>query len=112
MNDTIRKPPPWTCSEAEFQRWVIDTAKRRDWDYSHTYRAKMEDGQWRTTCAKGWPDLVLVRGPRIVFMELKSVSGTTDPDQEKWLDRLALVTCAEVWVLDPTMADEVISILW
>lgn len=108
---TIRKPPPETASETEFQRWIIDTAKRCGWRYSHTYRALMQDGQWRTTCSTGWPDLVLVRGPRIVFMEVKAKTGRIDPAQDAWLDTLAEIPCAEVWVVDPTMSADVLRTL-
>lgn len=107
----IRNAPPETCTENEFQRWIIDTAKRLGWRYSHTYRAQMQDGQWRTTCSVGWPDLVLVRGPRIVFIEIKSKNGRIDPAQEQWLDALAEVPCAEVWVVDPTMSGDVEAVL-
>lgn len=107
----VRNPPPDTATEKQFQAWVIDTAKRCGWKYSHTYRALMQDGQWRTTCAVGWPDLVLVRGPRIVFMELKSKTGRLDPAQDEWLDALAEIPCAEVWVVDPTMSGTVEALL-
>lgn len=111
MNDTIRKPPPDTATEKDFQAWVIDTAKRRGWKYAHTYRALMQDGQWRTTTSPGFPDLLLLRGPRLVAMEVKSKTGRVDPLQDQWLDAFALLPCAEAWVVDPTMAAEVMRIL-
>lgn len=112
MNDTIRKPPPETASEKEFQSWIIDTAKRREWKYSHTYRALMQDGQWRTTCANGFPDLLLIRGDRMVVFEVKSKTGRVEPDQEKWLDAFGGLPCCESWVVDPTMSSDVIRLLY
>jgi len=37
---------------------------------------------------KGFPDLVLVRPPRVIFVELKSDSGKLSPDQVDWLTKL------------------------
>ncbi len=44
-------------------------------------------------------------------MEVKSKTGRIDPAQNEWLDALAQVPCAEVWVLDPTLANEALRLL-
>lgn len=36
----------------------------------------------------GWPDLVLVRGSRLLFRELKVGRGHLEPEQEQWRDAL------------------------
>jgi hypothetical protein len=36
----------------------------------------------------GLPDLVLVKPPRVVFLELKSDKGRVRPEQQIWLDAL------------------------
>lgn len=98
---TIPKPPDPKCSEAEFQRWVLKVARENGWKINHVYRSKLADGQWRTTCSVGWPDLTLVRDGRIVFAELKDHRGKVDPAQDEWLDSLASVDAAEVHVWRP-----------
>ena len=49
----------------------------------------------------GFPDLVLVRGPRCLFIELKTDHEKPDPDQLKWLDALRAVPTIEVDVWRP-----------
>jgi hypothetical protein len=36
----------------------------------------------------GFPDLVLARGGRVVFMELKSQRGVVSAAQRRWIDAL------------------------
>lgn len=95
------EPPGVDATEADFQRWVIGRAKEWGWRVNHVYRAKLHDGQWRTTCAVGWPDCTFVRDGRIVFAELKSKTGRVEPDQDRWLDDLAEIDAAEVHVWRP-----------
>lgn len=113
MTVTLRfpAPPPVDCREAIWQRWVLDLAKRWGWRANHVYRAKLSDGTWRTTCSVGWPDLTLVRGARIVFAEVKDDKRQPDPAQDAWLDALADVPCAEVFVWRPRHWQEVVRTL-
>lgn len=82
-------------SEDDFQRNVVAYAEKRDWLVYHTHNSKRSD--------PGFPDLVLVRGGRIVFAELKREipedappsfvrKCSPTPDQERWLDELHTVT--------------------
>lgn len=61
-------------TEAELQRQVTDLASILGWQWVHFRPAQTRHG-WRTPVSgplgEGWPDLVLVRGPDIVFVELK-----------------------------------------
>ncbi len=99
-------------SEAGFMATVIALAKLRGWACAHFRPARTARG-WRTPCqadGKGWPDLVLVRGPRILAVELKLDGARPTPAQALWLARLrAAGLYAAVWV--PSMFPEIAEIL-
>ena len=69
----------WT--EAEFQRAVVNLAKSYGWGLQyHTFDSRLS--------AKGFPDLVLCNGRRVVFAELKSARGKASEEQLAWLAAL------------------------
>ena len=72
--------PSLVQSERDFQRQVLALAKLRGWHSDHTWRADQS--------AAGFPDLVLCRPPRLLFVELKRETGTVSPAQRQWLDVL------------------------
>lgn len=82
-------------SEAAFQRQVLGLASFYGWRAYHTYDSRRSH--------KGFPDLVLVRGPELLFVELKTNKGRIRPEQAEWLNALheveeavdALVTAAD-----------------
>jgi hypothetical protein len=104
---TIPAPPPEDCPETEFKKWIVKVARERGWKVNHVWKTRNERGVWITTCAPGWPDLTLVRAGRIVFIEVKSRRGRVEPDQDEWLDELAKIPCAEVWVADARQWQEI-----
>lgn len=53
----------------------------------------------------GFPDLVLVRPPRILFVELKTERGKVTPAQQAWLDALAACPGCEVDLWRPRDLD-------
>ena len=67
-------------TEAVFQRQVIELARLCGWLVYHTHDSRKS--------AAGFPDLVLVRGRRCVFAELKSDVGKPSADQVTWLTAL------------------------
>jgi len=67
-------------TEAAFQRQVIQYATIAGWRYYHTYRS--------TRSPAGFPDLVLVRRPRVVFLELKGDRTPVTDAQRAWIDDL------------------------
>ena len=91
--------------EGDFQTQVTDMAERLRWEWFHVFPAQVRDDgtkkRWITASSgsmrKGWPDLVLVRGSRIIFAELKRQSGKTDEEQDRVLELLAGVAEAYVW---------------
>jgi len=44
------------------------------------------------------PDLVMVKGKRLVFAECKAARGKVSQTQQDWLEALRQVPCAEVHV--------------
>lgn len=91
-------------TEAELQRGVIELARVLGWRVAHFRPALTEHG-YRTAVqgdGRGFPDLVLVKPPRLMFVELKADRGSFGPDQAAWLGELEL-TAAEVYVWRPAM---------
>lgn len=102
-------------SEAKFQASVQDLANLRGWDWLHIQRALNERGYWRTpitgSLGRGWPDLVLVRGSRLLFVELKARYGKPTGLQQEVLGVLGAIPCAEVYVWRPTDWDLILEVL-
>jgi hypothetical protein len=46
----------------------------------------------------GFPDLVLVRGDRLIFSELKTDTGRVSDNQRQWIEALEATCKAEVYV--------------
>ena len=81
--------------EKDFQKTVIEYATLRGWRVAHfrTTRIQRKNGQvyYATGVSAqgaGFPDLVLVRGKRVVYIELKSDKGVVSKEQEEWLHAL------------------------
>ncbi len=91
-------------TEAELQETVREIAKTTGWLYYHTYRSRRSPA--------GFPDVVLVRPPRVVFAELKSDTGKVTKEQRMWLDELLkCVGAVETYVWRPADVDVIASIL-
>ncbi len=77
-------------SEADFQGWVIDTARRSGWLVHHTRPAMNRRGHYATPIQgdKGFPDLVLARQGRVIFAELKTTKARPSSEQKAWLHHL------------------------
>jgi len=71
--------------EDSWQTWVEDVADRFRWRHYHTRSSKGSD--------PGFPDLCLVRPPRLIYAELKTDSPRSrlSADQRAWADDLEAV---------------------
>lgn len=83
-------------SEHGWQAQVIALARLYGWLVYHApdNRPAGRTGRPQRLAApegRGFPDLVLVRGPRLVFAELKTRTGRLGPGQREWLDALEAV---------------------
>jgi hypothetical protein len=70
-------------NERDFQQQVLDLARLYQWAAYHTFDSRRS--------AVGFPDLVLVRAPEIIFAELKAEKGRLSPEQREWIAALGLV---------------------
>lgn len=84
---------PW--SEAAFQDQITNLADLYGWRWFHA-----PDNLPRTTRSgrravqrvrPGFPDLVLVRAPELIFAEVKTQVGRVRPEQQEWLEALEVV---------------------
>ena len=82
-----------TQTEKEFLGTVTRLATLADWYPYHTHRSDRSE--------PGFPDLNMVRGPRLIYAELKTEKGRVTPYQTKWLDRLALSGRCETYLWRP-----------
>lgn len=89
-------------TEAQLQGLVMDLARLRGWKVFHVNDSRRQLGGHLVgdIDAKGFPDLLMLRGERIVVAELKSTTGRLTPEQEDWLGRFSL-TAAETYVWSP-----------
>lgn len=73
-------------SEKEFQATLTELALLTGWKVYHTRDSRGSHA--------GFPDLVLVRPPDVIFAELKARAGRLRPDQYEWSYRL--LRCSDV----------------
>jgi hypothetical protein len=80
-----------TEDEESWLGWVVDYAirvARPPWRWYHTRDSRRS--------VPGFPDLVLVRPPRLLFVELKTERGKLTADQVAWLEDLEMVSATFV----------------
>jgi len=76
-------------SEQDFLNSVVELAHLMHWKVHHSRPAWTEKG-YRTAIQgdAGFPDLILVRPPRVIIVELKSEKGKLTAEQESWIKDL------------------------
>ena len=79
-------------TEAGFQAVIVQYAVLRSWRIYHTFDSRHSHA--------GFPDLTLVRGPRLIFAEIKTDTGRVTVVQAEWLEALA-VAGAETYLWRP-----------
>jgi hypothetical protein len=101
------------ADERSFQAVVVEVARLAGWRVAHFRAARTAQG-WRTPVTadgQGWPDLVLVRPPRLAFAELKRESGEATLCQLEWLDVLRLLPQVETYLWRPSDWDTIVEVL-
>ena len=84
-------------TEKDFLAKVREMATLLGWRTYHTHRSDRSEA--------GFPDLVMVRGKRLIFAELKTMKGKVDREQHAWLNALRPV--AEVYLWRPDQGNEI-----
>jgi hypothetical protein len=74
------------------------------------YRWRSYHTWWSQHSAPGFPDLVLLRPPRLIFAELKVHARVTGA-QETWLNELALVPGVETYLWRPADMQHIAEVL-
>ncbi len=99
--------------EAEFERHVIGLAERLGWRYWKDratnaprvcYACHAPTRGPRNTA--GLPDLLLVRGSQLIWVELKAQDGATSSEQRQWIAALRAAG-QTVFVWRPSDFDEI-----
>jgi hypothetical protein len=94
--------PPLRQRERDFQESVLKLAKAGGWGTYHTWASLNSTG--------GFPDLVMVKRPRVVFAELKRQDRDPTPEQTAWLEELR--ACGqEAYLWRPSDWDEIERVL-
>jgi hypothetical protein len=104
-------------TEAEWQRQVIQYATLMGWRVWHDNATNAPRrcgscGEVRRLPrnASGLPDLILVRRPRLVWVELKADRGRLSDKQSAWIGDLR-ASGQEVYLWRPSMWEEVERVL-
>lgn len=90
-------------SEREFMDQVMKLATLYGWKGYHTHDSRRSQ--------RGWPDLALCRGQRLICAELKSTKGKLTVEQGEWLDALSHVPGVETYCWRPSDWDEIVGVL-
>jgi hypothetical protein len=91
---TVSAKAPPALTEAQWQERVVDLATWRGWRCFHVYDSR------RSTA--GWPDLVMLRGDRMLAWELKRDTGRATRQQLEWLAALSLIPGVDARVVRPS----------
>lgn len=81
-------------TEAQWQNTVVEAAQLLGWWVFHDHDSRRNQA--------GFPDLVLIRPPRVLFVELKREAGKVTRAQEEVLGKLAACPGVESRVARPS----------
>ena len=96
-------------TEQQFTNSVLEYAKAYGWKRFHVRMSGV--GGSNVQGDRGFPDLVLVRPPRLIFAELKVGKSKPRPEQNEWLVALLNSSSAEVYLWTPVDWSHVLATL-
>jgi hypothetical protein len=85
-------------TEAQFQAWIIECAGWRKWRVFHC-----RDSRGKRLV--GLPDLILIRPPRVLFLEVKNMTRAATPEQRAVLHELGGCHGVEAHLVRPSDQD-------
>jgi hypothetical protein len=88
------------ASEEEVLLAVTDALSLRGWRWHHVRRSDRALQQGHG----GFPDVIAVKGQRLIVAELKGWKGRVTSDQGEWLEAFRRAG-AEWWVVRPSILD-------
>ena len=102
-----------TVSEKAWLQQVVELARKTGWLVHHSRSSLMRSGRWATALqgAPGLPDLILVRAPRCLFVELKTQTGKVSDHQQQWLTELMGCPGVEMYILRPGDGARLVELL-
>ena len=89
-----------SASEAEHQAAVTEALTLGGWLWHHNADSR------RAT--PGLPDILAVRGGRLLAWELKTEKGRVRPEQQRWIEALAEVPGVEARIVRPDSLDDLL----
>jgi hypothetical protein len=92
-----------SMSERDYQEAIVEAARVCGWRVYHTHDSRHSPA--------GFPDLVLVRPPQLLFVELKSARGVVSADQRDWIADLRHSTTVKAGIFWPQDEDELLELL-
>ena len=105
MNRTIRRARATQAipiPERQLQAHVELMLRSLGWMYYHTHDSRRS--------VSGFPDLVALRGRRMVVLELKRDGASATPEQRQWLRAFA-ETGVEAYIVYGDALDELATLL-
>jgi hypothetical protein len=90
-------------SEKALLEQVRQLARMLGWMTYHPHLSRWSE--------RGFPDVTLVKPPRLVFLELKSQTGRVSTEQAEWLAALNACDGIVARVIRPSDFDDVVAIL-
>lgn len=84
----MRKTALPRITEAEFLRQVLQYARLHSWMSAHFRPGMTRKGRWVTAVSGdgvGFPDLLLVKPPKLIVAELKVGKNQVTTEQRAWL---------------------------
>ncbi len=89
--------------EKDFMQQVITLAQLNGWLCYHVFDSRKS--------SPGFPDLTMVRGSRLLFIELKSEKGKATPEQAHWLEALSKVETVSTYLWRPSSWQQIEEVL-
>ena len=90
---TARETLDNAMSEADWQTQIVNAARQAGWLTWHAYDSRRS--------YPGFPDLIMVRGPMLIALELKTEAGKVTVQQQEWIDALQKVRIVSADIARP-----------